>query len=52
VKVARNESIEFSKSADGVVNGYITAQLQEQVIKMNKLKEVASIDVLSLYELN
>ncbi len=29
VKVARDESIKFSKSADGVVDGHITAQLQE-----------------------
>jgi len=52
VKVARDESIKFSKSADGVVNGHITAQLWVQVMKTDKLKEVASIDVLSLYELN
>jgi len=47
-----NELIKFSKSADNVVDGYITAQLWEQVMKINKLKEVASINVLSFYELN
>lgn len=52
VKVARNELIKFSKSADGVVDGHITAQLQVQVMKTDRLKEVASINVLSLYELN
>ena len=52
VKVARDKSIKFSKSADSVVNGYITAQLQVQVMKTDKLKEVASTDVLSSYELN
>ncbi len=52
MKVARDKSIKFSKSADSVVNGYITAQLQVQVMKTDKLKEVASTDVLSSYELN
>ncbi len=52
VKVARDESIEFSKSADGVVDGHITAQLQVQVMKTDKLKEVASIDVLSFHKSN
>ncbi len=52
VKVARDELIKFSKSADSVVDGHITAQLWVQVMKVNELKEVASIDVLSLYELN
>ncbi len=51
-KVARDESIKFSKSADSVVDGHITAQLQEQVMKTDKLKEVASIDVLSFYKSN
>ncbi len=52
MKVTRDELIKFSKSADSVVNSYITAQLQAQVMKIDKLKEVISIDVLSLYELN
>ncbi len=52
VKVARDKSIKFSKSADSVVNSHITAQLQEQVMKTDKLKEVASTDVLSFYKLN
>jgi len=52
VKVARNELIKFSKSADSVIDGHITAQLQGQVMKTDKLKEVASTDVLSFYELN
>jgi len=52
VKVVRDESIKFSKSADSVIDSYITAQLQEQVMKTDKLKEVVSIDVLSFYELN
>ena len=52
VKVARDELIEFSKSADSVVDDYITAQLQVQVMKTDKLKEVASTDVLSSHELN
>ncbi len=51
-EVARDELIKFSKSADSVVNGHITAQLWEQVMKMNELKEVASTDILSFYELN
>jgi len=51
-EVARNELIKFSKSADGVVDGHITAQLQAQVMKVNELKEVASMNVLSFYELN
>jgi len=51
-EVARDELIEFSKSADGVVDGHITAQLWGQVMKMNGLKEVASTDVSSSYELN
>ncbi len=52
VKVARDESIKFSESADSVVDGYITAQLWEQVMKTDRLKEVASTDVSSFYELN
>ncbi len=51
-KVARDELIEFSKSADDVVDGHITAQLQEQVMKTDRLKEVVSTDVLSFHKLN
>ena len=52
MKVARDKLIKFSKSADSVVNGHITAQLQVQVMKTDKLKEVASMDVSSSYKLN
>ncbi len=52
MKVARDKLIKFSKSADSVVNGHITAQLQVQVMKTDELKEVASMNISSLYELN
>ncbi len=52
VKVARDELIKFSKSADGVVDGHIITQFQEQVMKTDELKEVASTDISSSYKLN
>ncbi len=51
-EVARDGSIEFSGSADGVVDGHITAQLRVQVMEADGLEGVASTDVSSLHESN
>ena len=51
-EVARDELIEFSESADGVVDGHITAQLRGQVMEADGLEGVASTDVSSPHESN
>ncbi len=51
-EVARDGLIEFSGSADGVVDGHITAQLRGRVMEADGLKGVASMDVLSPHESN